>query len=364
MKNKLRYITIIFIVFIFTLNVIPIALAKTRRAYLTDFILQTEVHGEGFKNGIDGENPIIEATSYALEILDLYGLNAHDITDLESNLEADLEQMFDDNNVVLYDLYFLRKSLDILEYPIDPQLKNRIHEYLNQTEQVGGGFSFSNTTTLASLSSTYFIVKLYSLIGESVPNTTIHRDWVLLCNNSDGGYGGNKSLTSTILNTYYAVSVLDELGFINYLVDEDQTLTYLNTFYIQNPSDTENHGGYLPDITANYPLLSSTYFAIKAISIINETSLNKNPTILWVLNRQNFQDGGFADISQGTDQLSSSIFSSYYAFGALMILDPSLSKLSSEVFMVEFNYWILIIIFACIGLVVGIGVIIWKRRRI
>lgn len=349
--------------FIIILNVIPIALAKTRRTYLTDFLFNNEIHGEGFKNGIEGTNPLIEATAYAIGILDDSGLNAHDITDLETKLENDVEQMFNNDDVELYDLYFLLKSLNILEYSIEEQLENQIYEYINNTEQIGGGFSFSNTSTLASISSTYFIVQIHSLIGETIPNITIHKDWVLLCNNSDGGYGGNSSLSSTSLNTYYAVSVLEELGFINELVDENQTLTYLNSFYIQNPSDTENYGGYIPDITANYALLSTTFYCAKAISIIDDTMLHNTATIRWVLTRQNFQDGGFADISQGTDQLASSVILSYYAFETLKLFG-SLSKLNSEVFMVEFNYWVLVIIMASIGLIAGIGVVVWRRRRI
>ena len=345
------------------LNVIPIAFAKTRGSYLTGFLFSNEIHGEGFTNGNEAATPLIEATAYALYILDQYGSNANDITDLETNLEADLEQMFSNDNVVLYDLYFLLKSLNILGYPIDAQLENRIHRYLNDTEQIGGGFSFSNTSTLASISSTYFVVQIHNLIDETVPNITTHKNWVLLCNNSDGGYGGNSSLSSTLLSTYYAVSILEELDFINELVDENQTLTYLDSFYIQNPSDTKNHGGYFPDITANYALLSSTFYGAKAISIIDNTMLHDASTIRWVLNRQNFQDGGFADMTQATDQLTSSVISSYYAFEALKMFN-SLSKLSSEVFMVEFNYLILVIILASIGAVAGIVVIIWRRRRI
>jgi hypothetical protein len=59
----------------------------------------------------------------------------------------------------------------------------------------------------------------------------------------------------------------------------------------------------------------------------------------------------------------SSVVSSYYAFKTLEIFG-SLGKLKAEVFMVEFNYWILFIIFASIGVIAVIGVIIWRRRRI
>ncbi len=351
--------------FFFTLNIIPIVLGKTRNAYLVDFIFSTEIEGEGFKNGIEGEEPINEATAYALEILDYYGRTAHDITDLETYLETELETMFDDDEIVLYELYYLLKSLYVLDfdYSIEASLKNRIHQFINGTEQISGGFSFSNTSTLASMSSTYFVVQVFDLIEEPIPNKTVHKDWIILCNNSDGGYGGNRSLSSNLLTTYYAVYLLDTLNFSNDLADINLTLTYLNSFYIQNPSDTNNFGGCLPDLTANYALISSTYHCVSAIYIINESMLNSGQTTKWVLSRQYFQDGGFADITEGTSQRISSVISSYYAFETLDLFG-SLGKLSAAVFMVEFEYWILIIILGSIGLVAAIGVILWRRRRI
>jgi len=345
------------------LNIIPIVLGKTRNTYLVDFIYSNEIEGEGFKNGITGEEPINEATAYALEVLDYYGRTAHEVIDLETHLETELQAMFDSDEIVLYELYYILKSLNISEYSIEDSLKNRIHQFIKGTEQISGGFSFSNTSSIASMSSTFFVAQVFTLIGQPIPNVTIHKDWVILCNNSDGGYGGNRSLSSTLLTTYYAVYLLDVLSSFNDLADKNQTLTYLNSFYIQNPSDTINDGGCLPDLTANNALLSSTYLYVSAISIIDENMLNRDQTTKWVLSRQYFQDGGFADITEGNSQRISSIISSYYAFETLKIF-RSLGKLSAEVFMVEFNYWILVIILAIIGLIAAIGVIIWRRRRI
>jgi hypothetical protein len=353
-------------VFLITLNIVPIVLGKTRKTYLTDFLYNTEVEGEGFKNGIGDGEPNNEATALALEILDYYDANAHEATDLTTKLETELEGLFDSEDIVLYELYYMLKSLFFLEedYSIDMSLKNRIHLFINGTEQISGGFSFSNTSTLASMSSTFFVVQIFNLINESIPNVPIHKNWIILCNNSDGGYGGNSSLSSNLLTTYYAVSLLETLNFsADDLANKSQTLTYLNSFYIQNPSDTNNFGGSLPDLTANYALISSTFHCISTISIIDNNMLNKDQTVKWILSRQYFQDGGFADITEGTSQLISSVVSSYYAFKTLEIFG-SLGKLRAEVFMVEFNYWILLIIFASIGVVAVIGVIIWRRRRI
>lgn len=346
------------------MSIIPSVLAKTRGSYLVDFIYSNEIEGEGFKNSILAEDTMIpEPTAYALDILSGFGINAHEISDLQSFLEDHIADMIDSDTVSLYDLYFLLKSLDILHYQIDASLENNIYRYLNQTQQSGGGFSISNSSSIPSLSSTYFAYQIYLLIEPSFPNITLHRNWILSCNNSDGGYGGNESLSSTIYNTFNAVFLIDKLGTIDDLADKNQTLNYITSFYVDNPSDINNVGGFLPDTTANYPLLSSTYYCIMVVSIIDNSILNNYFTVNWILSRQNFQDGGFADLTEGTNQYTSSVISSFYAFKTLSKFS-ALSKLSTEIWMVEFDYMILIILMASIGAVAGLGVFIWKRRRI
>ncbi|GAH35825.1 unnamed protein product, partial [marine sediment metagenome] len=229
---------------------------------------------------------------------------------------------------------------------------------LNGTEQVGGGFSYLNSTMSPSLSSTFFVVQIHSLLAPSQPlqNITLHKDWVLLNYNTDGGYGNT---TSTLLSIYYAVSLLDQLTSVDDLVNKSKTLSYLTSFYVNNPSDVNNIGGYIPALTSKSSLLSSTYYCVMAISLVNNSFLNVGRTTNWVLSRQYFQDGGFADIVDGNFQPSSSVVGSFFAFETI-----SLSKLDAEIWMVEFNYWILIILMASIGIIVVIGIVIWRRRRI
>lgn len=366
MKSTYQKFFIVILISFFIASIIPYVLGKSRRGYLTDFIFSNEIRGEGFKNNVLVEKRISsEATAFSLEILKFYGRDPHDTSDLKTELEDEIKTMFNNDEVSLYDLYYLLKSLDILAYPINNgSLKNRIHKYLNETEQNNGGFSLSNTSSSVSISSTYFIHQIYTLIDEQLPNGTLHKNWILSCNNSDGGYGGNRSLSSTLLNTFYVVSLLDNFSSINELADRNQTLTYLNSFYIGNPSDVNNYGGYLPDIIAKYSLLSSTYYSVRAISLINSSMLNNDQTSKWVLSRQNFQDGGFVDFTEGYQQLSSSVVTSYYAFKILNTFDTAIRQLSIEIWMVEFDYMILIILLLSIGLVVGIGVFLWRRRRI
>lgn len=363
LKNK-RNITITILVFIIALNFIPFALGKTRHEYLTSFIYETEVSEKGFKNGINAPNQMVpEATAYALEILKSSGKAIHDVPEVESFIEDQIRNMFNGDTVLLYDLFFLLKSLDLLDYSIESSLKDRIYGYLNETEQIDGGFTFSNTTSSTSMSSTFFVYKIHDLIGGSFPNVTIHKNWILQCNNSDGGYGGNKSLTSTLLSTYYAVFLLSKIGNVSDLVNKNKTLSYLNTHYVSNLSDENNIGGYLPDLLSKYALLSSTFYCVSSISLIDNTLLNRDQTSKWVLSYQNFQDGGFGDKTEGTAPLLSSVLTSYFAFRILSTI-TTLNRLTTDVWMVEFDYIVLVIIMAMIGLAAGIGAFLWRRRRI
>ncbi len=368
MKVKYQKITLILIIFFLFIGAIPSVLAKTRSAYLIRFILDNEVDGHGFSNAIGNIEEIsFEATAYAIDILDFYGRNPNDIDILKDNFEDNIKNMFDNNTVDIYNLYYLLKSLKILDsdYLIEATYFNKIYKYINDTEQLTGGFSYSNSSTLVSLSSTYYILQIYSLIEESVENLETHKNWVLSCNNSDGGYGGDSDLSSTLLNTYFAIHILDEIGEdINNLVNINTTLNYIKSFYVNEETDANNYGGYLPDNITGYTLLSSTYFSVKLLDIIEHDQLNSAPTIKWVLAHQNFQDGGFADNSEGYEQKLSSIITTYYALETLKILNPSLSSLSKEIWMVEFNFWILGIVLISIGLIIAMIIYIFKKRRI
>ena len=369
MKHKYRNLIIVTFLLFLTINTIPNVLGATRRSYLTNFILSNEIIGEGFSNANGGgETVSLEATAQALDILTDYGIFPQNVETLKSNLEDDIKEMFDNRDVILYDLYYLLKSSDILGHinDIDSQLMDRIYKFINDTEQVSGGFSFSNTSKSANLASTYYVIQIYALIDSPVENITLHKNWVLSCNNTDGGYGGNQTLSSTYLDTCFAAFILDDerFGDINDLVDRTKTLTYLKSFYVNNTVDLKSYGGYLPDDLAEYALLSSTYYCVKAISIIESSDLNSAATIAWILERQNFKDGGFAENTEAYQQKASSIIASYYAFSTLLILDPLLSVLTSEIWMVEFNYLILGIVLGSVGLVIAAAIFLLRRRRI
>ncbi|MFX1311981.1 MAG: prenyltransferase/squalene oxidase repeat-containing protein [Promethearchaeota archaeon] len=364
MKSKRNFI-IVLLIFFLTLSIIPSVFGKTRNAYLVNFIISNEIEGEGFSNAVTNNSKVsLEATAYALDILDHYGRNPDEKELLQEDLEARIEDMFDIDNVDLYDLSFLLRSLNSLDYSIEEDLMTKIYKYLNETEQSSGGFAISNDSTVVSLSSIYYVTQIYSLIDKPIQNKSNHIEWVLSTFNPDGGNGGNSTLSSTIPSTFYALSILIELGKLSAIPNITHTLNFIKSFYVENSADINNYGGFLPDYNAKHALLSSTYYCIKSISLIDDSELNQLETIKWLLSRQNFQDGGFADINEGFEQLASSITTSFYAFSTLKIFDPQLSRMSKDIWMVEFNYWILFIILGSIGLLIAIAVYWWHKRRI
>lgn len=350
------------------LGIAPIASAKTRQIHLIDFLYENQNSDESF--GI-----FTQDTANAIEIIDFYdayliegflqAVKKVDIPTLEEYLEAEITSMFNKGKIDIYDLFYLLSTLDSLGTQLDSDfdLHDKIYEYINETVQITGGFSPTNTTTNANLISTFYIYNIFDLIDEPVENQTLHKNWVLSCNNTDGGYGGNQTLSSTLLTTYYAIYLVKELGEVSDLANQTSTLNYLKSFYINDPANLANLGGYLPDAFAKNSLLSSTYFCVEGIRLIDSSELNKLATVNWVLNHQNFQDGGFSGHDEENDQKRSSISTSYYAYKILNGFN-SLDLLNEEIFMVEFNFLTLIIVTSIIGIIIAAIYLIWRKRRI
>jgi hypothetical protein len=378
--SKIRLLIVFLLFFIITFSIIPVVLAKPRKTYITDFLYDCEIKNKGFSNSAENDDHVSdEATAYALEILeqfnllqkrDFFGTVEHETntTKLPDQLEDDAKSMFDSGNVDIYKLYFLLSSLIILEdtneeYEVGSTLQNDAISYLDSLLQLEGGYTPSSSSTSSTIASTYFALKIYDLLDEIFENKSITKDWVRACQNPDGGYGGNIGQTSTILNTYYAILIMDIIGDVNELKNEDTTIDYLKSFYEDNENNLENYGGYYPDKDSETTLISSTYFCVMGIYLIDENKIdNEKETLTWILNHQNFKDGGFADADDESKQKYSSVINSYYAVQIITLFDADLISLNEEIFMVEFNWWILVGILIGIGLI-AIAVIIIRRKR-
>lgn len=351
------------------MGITPIASAKTRESHIIDFLYENQNNDESF--GISPQD-----TANAIEIIKYFGayniesfLQATkrvDIPTLKVYLEDEITSMFNETEIDIYiNLFYILSTLDFLGKldSLDLNLHDKIYEYINETIQSTGGFSPTNTSTNANLISTFFIYNIFTLIDEPVENQTLHKNWVLSCNNTDGGYGGNQTLSSTLLTTYYAIYLVKELGEVSDLANQTSTLNYLKSFYINDPDNLDNFGGYLPDAFAKNSLLSSTYFCVEGIRLIDSNELNKLRTVNWVLNHQNFQDGGFSDHVEENDQKLSSISASFYAFEILKAFN-SLDLLKEDIFMVEFSFLTLIIVMSIIGIIIAAIYLFWRKRRI
>ena len=379
--TKVRILTIFLIMLTVSFSIIPFALAKQRKTYLTDFLLSCEIKDEGFSKSPEEEDDIsFEATAYAIEILDDYNMlitrdiwgeveNTVNTTDLMEYLEDKGKDEAEEINIDIYDTYFILNALDILDYETSSSLENSVETYLDSLDQGGNGFAAISTSTSASITSTYFAMMTYELIDEKIPNESAHKAWIKSCRNSDGGYGGNTTLSSSILNTFNAISIFEVIYDIDDLSGQDSTVEYLDSFYVDDKGDDDNYGGYLPDENAENALLSSTYYCVQGISLIDKGDLkHEDKTLDWVLDRQNFKDGGFIDNSDGDEQKESSTTASYFAYQTLIILDgKELPSMEVKVFMLEFiwvDWLILVILLTFLGVAVIYSIIIWRKRRI
>jgi prenyltransferase beta subunit len=249
---------------------------------------------------------------------------------------------------------------------VDDALIAQILIYLNSLLKSTGGFGGS-VDSIASLSASYYAVSIYNILDEGIPELSALKGFIVTCANADGGYGGNENSSSTLTSTYHAISIMQIIDDFSFIIRPDLTVDYINSFFVDNKNDNNNYGGYLPDLNAKYALLSSTYYCITTLSLIKDAKFkDKNATAEWVLNRQNFQDGGFVDISDGSEQKYSSIVNSYFANEVIIALGRE-GLLDKEVFMLEFEWYDWLIFCSIIGglsILAIVAVIIWRRRRI
>jgi len=363
LNRKSQKATLIVLFFTCILIVTPMAASATRGTYLTNFILANQDENDVFGDSY-------EETSYALEILNDFGiLSSIDTQSLQIYLQNTIQKEFDNNNMNVYNLYYLLNSLNLLIPSgelVNSSLKNNILNFLDGTNQTGGGFSLTNSSDTSGLISTYFAIYAYNIIDNSIAINDIHKDWILNCRNSaDGGYGGNASLPSTLICTYFAISSLslDSIDAINEIVNLSDTINYLTSFYISESSNQNNYGGYIPDEDAEITLLSSTYYCTSSLTIISTSSSLETAAITnnWVYSRQNVKDGGFVDKNTKSTQTYSSIISSYFALKTIILLG---GNFDGQILMVEFNWIALIIVLSCIGAIIAIGIYFWRKRRI
>lgn len=361
MKSKLQRSSIIVLIFVVTLTFAPMVFALSRKGEIIKFITDHKTEdGTGFSNSqVNTNETSYEATAYALDILDYYKIvnTKVNTTSIENFFTDELNLMLENNNLTLYNLYYILQTLDILEYQLEGGLYNDTRDYIFALNQSGGGFSFTESSNSSNIISTYLVLKSFEFLNLTLENVTVHEDWIYSCNNSDGGFGATPEASSRLSSTFYALLALETLNRTNSMPNKNDTITYFRSFY-------SFEGGYIPDQSENVPLLSSTYYCIYGLSILNGNFNNADKTIEWILDHQNTLDGGFSEGDFEAANLKSSMVNTYFGFQSLRILNPSLNVLNEEVGMVQFNWVILLIVLTIIGFAVGIGFYIYQERKI
>lgn len=381
--SKVKILTVIILAFIILLGFIPHVFAKQRKTYLTDFSMDNLIEDEGFSDcqredyRDNSDKVSYEATAYALKILGKYDLlekkdlfgkveKSYNSSDMQDNLEDALDKIFSINTQTLYDIFYILTALNEMDAEVSSGLNAQILSYLSSLSKSTGGFGGSDDST-ASLSATYYAFGIYDILDKDIPDLSLHKGFITLCKKADGGFGGNYNSSSTLTCTYHAILMMKIMDDFKILSRPDLTEKYLNSFCVDNENDEDNFGGYLPDLNAKYALISSTYYCIIALSLIEDAEFeDEDATAQWVLNRQNFQDGGFCDISDGSEQKYSSMINSYFAYETIITLGKE-SLLEEEVFQLEFEWYDWIIFCSIIGglsILAIVAVIMWRRRRI
>jgi len=378
MTLKIRWNKIFIILFLLSLITVSLGAiftpvtARSRRTYLTDFIFNNRIENLGYSNSILEENTISEqSTYYALQMLeDLNLLESQEdldiiATTLAQNVQAELNGL-DDNSLV--NLYYLLQSLELLDGldKISTDNKNEIMNWVNISKHENGGFKNNNISS-PTVFYTYFSVKILDLLSsENISDSQKHAEWIISCYKPDGGFGGNSTLNSSIIGTYYAVLGVNFLASINNLsLQEESIIQYLMEFYISNIANSQNYGGFSQTDSPSKSLVSTTFYCVSTVDLLNSSQLDSQTILQWVLKSQNPIDGGFSESTSDGSTLYSSMITTYYAFNIIKYFDPDFSSLNENVWDVEFNWIILlIIILVMIAVPTLIIFIIWKKRKV
>ncbi len=379
MTLKIRWNKIFIILFLLSLITVSLGAifspvtARSRRTYLTDFILNNRIENLGYSNSILEEDTISEqSTYYALKMLkDLNLLETQEDLDimatmLAHNVQTELDDL-NDNSLVT--LYYLLLSLNLIGDNLDKistDNKNEIINWINQSKHENGGFKNYNSSS-PTVFHTYFSVKILSLLSpENISDSQKHTEWIINCYNSDGGFGGNTTLNSSIISTHYAVLGVNFTTNINNLSSQkDSIIQYMMNFYVSDIFDSSNYGGFSQTESPSNSFISTTYFCVSTVNLLDSSQLDSQTILQWVLKSQNPIDGGFSESKSDGSTSYSSMITTYYAFNIIKYFDPDFSSLNENVWDVELDLFVLLIIILIIIAVPTLVIfIIWRKRKV
>ncbi|MEM3407608.1 MAG: prenyltransferase/squalene oxidase repeat-containing protein [Nitrososphaerota archaeon] len=181
---------------------------------LKNFLLSLEVSNEGFGTldvyvEVSSE---FEATFMITELINMLNLKINN----EKIIKWLLKYQNNDGGFGAHEYsnlsstYHAIASLFNLGYPIKSLTKTL--EYVRSCEKPSGGFTVVPDISKPYMEHTYYGTMIIDLFGENLKYPENTSQFVLNCQNSNGGFARSEFGISTFEDTFYAVNILRKIG--------------------------------------------------------------------------------------------------------------------------------------------------------
>ena len=107
--------------------------------------------------------------------------------------------------------YYATASICLLKE--NPKKLNETLRFVRACEKPYGGFTVIPINLNPYMEHTYYGLMTLDLLGEKSRHSAQTIDWVLKCQNKNGGFARSDLGISTFIDTYYAIQILQKLGY-------------------------------------------------------------------------------------------------------------------------------------------------------
>jgi hypothetical protein len=105
--------------------------------------------------------------------------------------------------------YYATSSMLLLKQ--NPKKLNEMLKFVRAWEKPGGGFTVIPINLMPYMEYTYYGIMTLDLLGQKSKYPSQTKDWVLSCQNNNGGFARSDLGISTFVDTYYAIKLLQKL---------------------------------------------------------------------------------------------------------------------------------------------------------
>ncbi|MHA1674759.1 MAG: prenyltransferase/squalene oxidase repeat-containing protein [Promethearchaeota archaeon] len=381
MKRHSNKIILISVILTFSLLIsAQYAAATTRKELLEEFCLSNQDSSGAFldsPSGVStGDNTLSEFTTYAnLFILaqidpDLEKLD--DVGIIRSFLRDKYTQFSDVGAGDIQQVYYAYFGGLIVGVNYTEEMKqDASRELFALQNQTNSGFG-SLETSIPTIIETYYAVRLlneFETINET--DTETIGNFVLSCWDEPSlAFTSSQEGNPSLIDSYFAIATLAELDLLDSLniSKKEAVVEYIGNFYFNETTYTNHFGGYGIKTGIIQSSLLYTYYATQTLTLL-DTELHPE-TLTWVLARQNSFDFGFSDPPSDASDTSSSAKLSFYATKIIISFDEDAfgdartALMSEELWQLETSPWVVAgIAVGCVFVFAGTIFSIWKFKN-